>query len=88
MILMALSVASSQAECTFGVDHSCLLELAEGLEQMSAFMDWAVARNLFQPKRACAEPLHHENRCSLRQSHGGTRHGTRPSGLESLVLSN
>ena len=34
-------VASSQAECTFGVDHSCLLELAEGLEHMSTFMHQA-----------------------------------------------
>lgn len=34
-------VALSQAECTLAVDHSCLLELAEGLERMSAFMHQA-----------------------------------------------
>jgi hypothetical protein len=34
-------VTASQADCTFGVDHSCLLELAEGLEHMAAFMHQA-----------------------------------------------
>lgn len=34
-------VASSQTDCTFAVDHSCLLEFAGGLEHMSAFMHQA-----------------------------------------------
>jgi hypothetical protein len=38
---IACGVASSQADCTFAVDHSCLLELAEGLVHMSAFMHQA-----------------------------------------------